>query len=75
MKNSVLEKLASLAEDLDSQKLYSYADRVEDIIRKIAGLDPVGKEDSDVDNDGDSDETDEYLKNRREKIEKEMKKD
>jgi len=31
-------------------------------------LDSVGKEDDDVDNDGDSDETDEYLKNRRKKI-------
>lgn len=28
-------------------------------------LDPVGKEDSDVDNDGDTDKSDEYLKNRR----------
>jgi len=29
------------------------------------GLDPVGKEDSDIDNDGDSDKTDKYLLNRR----------
>jgi hypothetical protein len=33
-------------------------------------LDPVGKEDSDMDNDGDSDETDDYLINRRMKIAK-----
>lgn len=32
------------------------------------GLDPVGKEDSDVDNDGDSDKSDAYLKNRRKKV-------
>lgn len=38
-------------------------------------LDPVGKEDEDVDNDGDSDETDSYLKNRREAIGKAMGKD
>jgi hypothetical protein len=38
-------------------------------------MDPVGQEDDDVDNDGDSDESDEYLKNRREKIAKSMKKD
>lgn len=31
-------------------------------------MDKVGKEDDDIDNDGDSDETDEYLKNRRKKI-------
>ena len=37
-------------------------------------MDPVGKEDDDVDNDGDSDESDEYLKNRREKIAKSKKK-
>jgi hypothetical protein len=36
-------------------------------------MDPVGKEDSDVDNDGDSDSSDEYLKSRREKIAKNMK--
>jgi hypothetical protein len=31
-------------------------------------LDAVGEEDDDIDNDGDSDSTDEYLKKRREKI-------
>jgi hypothetical protein len=31
-------------------------------------LDPVGEEDEDVDNDGDSDESDEYIKNRRKRI-------
>jgi hypothetical protein len=32
------------------------------------GLDDLGDEDSDVDNDGESDESDEYLKNRRKKV-------
>ena len=32
---------------------------------KTEGLDPVGKEDSDIDNDGDVDKSDSYLKNRR----------
>jgi len=36
-------------------------------------MDEVGSEDEDVDNDGDSDESDEYLKNRREKIAAKMK--
>lgn len=33
-------------------------------------LDPVGKEDSDIDNDGDSDKSDSYLKNKRDTIKK-----
>lgn len=37
------------------------------------GLDPVGKGDSDIDNDGDSDETDQYLRKRRAAIAKNMK--
>ena len=43
--------------------------------KKKEGLDPVGKEDDDVDNDGDADSSDEYLKNRRKKIGKAMKDD
>ena len=38
------------------------------------GLDPVGAEDSDVDNDGDSDESDDYLNNRRKIVGKAIKK-
>lgn len=38
------------------------------------GMDPVGAEDSDVDNDGDSDESDDYLKNRRKAVGKAIKK-
>ena len=37
------------------------------------GLDPVGDEDSDVDNDGDSDESDEYLRKRRAAVTKAVK--
>ncbi|MAH43712.1 hypothetical protein CL614_08410 [archaeon] len=40
--------------------------------RKLKKLDPVGDEDSDIDNDGDSDESDEYLKNRRKVRRKEI---
>ena len=36
--------------------------------KKKAKLDPVGKEDGDVDNDGDEDSSDEYLANRRKKV-------
>ena len=38
-------------------------------------LDAVGKEDDDVDNDGDVDSSDSYLKNRRKKVKKAMKKE
>jgi len=38
-------------------------------------LDPVGKEDADIDNDGDTDKSDEYLHNRRKAIGKAMGKD
>tara|TARA_X000000950_G_C13858772_1_gene637779 strand:- start:241 stop:1047 length:807 start_codon:yes stop_codon:yes gene_type:complete len=40
--------------------------------QKEAKLDPVGKADADIDNDGDVDSTDDYLKNRRKKIGKAM---
>ena len=43
--------------------------------KKKSNLDPVGKEDADVDNDGRKNtSTDKYIKNRREKISQEMKK-
>ena len=38
------------------------------------GMDPVGKEDADIDNDGDTDKSDEYLHKRRKAIGKAMKK-
>jgi hypothetical protein len=43
------------------------------IISESKKLDAVGKEDADVDNDGDSDESDEYLMKRRKAIKKAMK--
>ena len=43
----------------------------EDVARQIEDkLDPVGKEDDDIDNDGDVDDSDEYLKKRRDAIAK-----
>jgi len=38
------------------------------------GMDPVGAEDSDIDNDGDSDKSDSYLHNRRKAVGKAIKK-
>lgn len=43
--------------------------------KKTEALDPVGKEDGDVDNDGDTDKSDKYLKKRREAITKSVKKE
>lgn len=40
---------------------------------KTKKLDPVGKADADIDNDGDTDSSDEYLHNRRKAIKKSMK--
>lgn len=37
-------------------------------------MDPVGREDRDIDNDGDVDKSDKYLKNRRKAISKAIKK-
>lgn len=42
-------------------------------VKSGKGLDPVGKEDSDVNNDGKVDKTDKYLMNRRDKIGKSIK--
>lgn len=44
-----------------------------DIINEATHLDPVGHEDSDIDNDGDHDRSDRYLKHRRDVISKNIK--
>jgi len=54
----------------DLQKLMSV---FQEVAEKT--LDPVGKEDGDIDNDGDTDSSDAYLKNRRKKIGQAMAKD
>ena len=58
-------RLESLYEDLGN-KLGRYYEIAE-------ALDPVGKEDGDIDNDGDEDKTDDYLLNRRKAVGKAMK--
>ncbi len=58
-------RLESLYEDLGS-KLGRYYEIAE-------AMDPVGKEDGDIDNDGDEDKTDDYLINRRKAVGKAMK--
>tara|TARA_B100001094_G_scaffold304132_1_gene332813 strand:+ start:154 stop:627 length:474 start_codon:yes stop_codon:yes gene_type:complete len=63
---SLQQRLESLYEDLGS-KLGRYYELGEK-------LDPVGKEDGDIDNDGDKDKTDDYLLNRRKAVSKAVKK-
>ena len=52
-----------LGRDLNESELF-------DLISAMESMDAVGQEDDDIDNDGDSDESDEYLKKKREAIAK-----
>ena len=61
------QRLESLYEDLGG-KLNRYYDLGEK-------LDPVGQEDDDIDNDGDTDKSDKYLANRRKKVSKAINKE
>jgi len=64
------QRFESVFEDIGQKlgKYYEIKELVED-----EKLDPVGKEDDDVDNDGDSDASDEYLKKKRAAISKAVK--
>ena len=64
--NAVNQRLSALYEDMGNI-LNRYYDIEE-------ALDPVGQEDDDIDNDGDSDDSDEYLKKRRAAIGKAIEK-
>jgi len=65
--NAVNERLNALYEDMGNI-LNRYYDIEE-------AMDPVGKEDGDIDNDGDEDDSDRYLKKRRDAISKAVKKE
>ena len=64
--NSVNQRLSALYEDMGNI-LNRYYEIDE-------AMDPVGKEDGDIDNDGDTDDSDRYLKKRRKAISKAIKK-
>lgn len=57
------EQLQKLVDEKIKQRIRTVAEK----------LDPVGKEDEDINNDGEVDSTDKYLKSRREAISKSMK--
>ena len=56
--------------DIDEAHVYGHDDEDSEVEEK---LDAVGKEDGDIDNDGDEDESDKYLKNRRDAVSKAIK--
>ena len=66
----VQSKMTKIADYIGAVKHYLEYDHV-----MGEKLDPVNKEDDDVDNDGDEDSSDEYLKNRRTAVGKAMKKE
>jgi len=57
----------------DIQKVWAAYQKVQEAVKKK--LDPVGKADADIDNDGDVDSSDKYLHKRRKAIGKAMKKE
>ena len=70
-------KIASEAQQLKERMGVLYEDMGNILNRYYdlgEALDPVGKEDDDVDNDGDTDDSDSYLKKRRQAISKAVKK-
>jgi len=63
---------------VDLHKRLGISDSLLDAVKSITEkkkMDPVGKADADIDNDGDVDKSDKYLHNRRKAIKKAMKKD
>jgi len=64
--------------DPNTHRRLGISDSLLDAVKSITEkkkMDPVGKADADIDNDGDEDKSDKYLKNRRKAIKKSMKKD
>jgi len=64
--------------DPNTHRRLGISDSLLDAVKSITEkkkMDPVGKADADIDNDGDVDKSDTYLKNRRKAIKKSMKKD
>ena len=49
--------------------------KLDELIAQLEAMDPVGKEDGDIDNDGDKDSSDKYFQARRDAIGKAMKKE
>jgi len=65
------EEICDMYPDCDQEKLKAMIDGCQGMDE---GLDPVGKADADIDNDGDVDDSDKYLKMRRKAIKKALSK-
>ncbi len=74
IKNRKIYNLIKIANKLDLEGDFNLADKIDQVLSKIAKMDPVGKEDKDINNDGKSDKQDKYLANRRKKIQEKNKK-
>lgn len=70
VQSAFYDKVRSLINSGDVSKAEELLNRI-----KKEALDPVGKEDSDVDNDGDVDKSDKYLQTKRDAISKNIKED
>ena len=72
IKSSVVDNTYNVCESCDSEEDEEYFEEEEEVEE---AMDPVGKEDGDIDNDGDTDSSDKYLLKRRKAIGKAMKKE
>ncbi len=72
MKEKYENKMKSVDQEYKNDKMVALKEAIKNEIRSILSekMDPVGKEDGDINNDGKKDKTDDYLKNRRDAISK-----
>jgi len=67
-KEEAQTKSANIVRAITSQKERERFDRIGQSPQHNESLDPVGREDADIDNDGDTDKSDKYLHNRRKAV-------
>jgi len=72
MKEKYENKMKPVDQDYKNDKMIALKEAIKNEIRSILSekMDPVGKEDGDINNDGKKDKTDDYLKNRRDAVSK-----
>ena len=72
MKEKYENKMKPVDQEYKNDKMVALKEAIKKEIRSILSekMDPVGKEDGDINNDGKKDKTDDYLKNRRNAISK-----
>lgn len=78
-KNSIINQAYNVCEgcevEEEEEDLEEDLEDLEEVDEVEEAMDPVGKEDGDIDNDGDKDSSDKYLLKRRKAIGKAMKKE